>query len=204
VTRRVGWAAAALATALLVAACAAGASGSAASPPGSASGPANNTPVLVRSAVPGLPETTRPLTVAVLSKETTAPVAAALAASGYLGGSERTFQVPSKQLSLVVSRSFVFRSPSGAATFLAFVKEHSDTWFGGFGDTHAVVSAGRRGWVFRPADCACHLANPVLVGVVLQGDHLAWLEINGPAATEQRLLDLLQPSKSAPPAQEAG
>jgi hypothetical protein len=50
--------------------------------------------------------------------------------------------------------------------------------------------------MFTPAPCACHLANPAFIGVLIQGNDVVWLEINGPDATPALLVRLLDPSRS--------
>lgn len=54
------------------------------------------------------------------------------------------------------------------------------------------------GWLFVPPLCACHLANPDLVGVVRTGPRVSWLAINGPAATTALLVRLLSSVRNAP------
>ena len=159
---------------------------------------AQDLPVLSAAAVPGLAETTRQLPVAELVKDANVPgIASELATDGYLGGRERTFQGPSRHLTFLASRSLLFRNGSGAGAFLTFVRAHAEAWFGGSTEGFSVVSAQRVGFVFQPPECSCHLANPVLVGVVQDGPRLAWLEINGPDATRGLLLDLMTPSRSS-------
>jgi len=76
------------------------------------------------------------------------------------------------------------------------VRAHADAWFGSSTQVAPVVSDRRTGFVFEPATCACHLANPVLAAVVQDGSQLAWLEINGPDAARPLLLELMAPSMS--------
>jgi len=159
---------------------------------------AGDTPLLDVGAVPGLAVVTQSLPAGELAKDAAVPdLHEQLVSDGYLGGRERTFQGPSRHLSLVTSRALVFGSSTGAATFLAYVHAHAIGYFGLGTEVRPLVSAGRAGWVFLPAACACHLANPVLFGVVRSGDRLAWLEINGPAATLGALTDLLRPARSS-------
>jgi len=156
-----------------------------------------NLPVLAAAAVPGLARTDRWLGSADLAKDASVPgIANRLAGDGYLGGRERTFQGPSRHLTFVASRLLVFRDRAGAADFLAFVRAHADAWFGSSTQVTPVVADQRAGFVFEPSACACHLANPVLVAIVLDGSRLAWLEINGPDATRALLLELMAPSMS--------
>jgi hypothetical protein len=158
-------------------------------------------PVLKTSAVPGIPSTTRPLTSADLAKDSTVGDAASRISSfGYLGGMQRTFQGESRRnLSLVVSRSLVFRDPSGASAFVAFVHDNAPAYFGDGSRVRPLSAQGRAGWLFTLAPCACHMATPAYVGLVSQGDSVTWLEINGSDATPALLSQLLQPPNSAPP-----
>jgi hypothetical protein len=154
--------------------------------------------VLSADGLPGLAEKDRSLPIAELAKDSSLPDAASqLVADGYVGGRERTFQGPSRHLTYVASRSLAFRDEAGARLFLSFVRAHPDAWFGSSTQASDVVSASRPGFVFQPSACACHLANPVFVGVVQDGPRLVWLEVNGPDATRQVLLDLLKPSRSS-------
>jgi hypothetical protein len=189
-TPRVAFAVASL---LLCAACASAPGGS-----GATRAPAPlDLAVLSSAAVPGLAQTDRPLSAPELAKDASVPgITAQLGRDGYLGGLQRTFQGPSRHLTLVTSRGLAFSSGPGAAAFLSFVRAHADAWFGIGTQVSSVVSARRPGLVFEPASCACHLANPVLVAVVQDGPRLAWLEINGPDATRQLLLELMAPARS--------
>jgi hypothetical protein len=156
-------------------------------------------PVLAASAVPGLLFTTRALSAGELGRDSSIPgVAAKVTAWGYLDGRERTFQGESRHLTLVVSRSLVFRDGVGAGSFLAFVHDHAASFFGGGVQQQALSAQHRPGWLFMPSACACHLASPDLVGVVRSGSEVAWLEINGPEATPDLIVDLLDPSQNAP------
>ena len=161
--------------------------------------PAKAMRVLASSAVPGVPSVTIELTVRELAKDASIPgLASRLASWGYLDGLERTFQGPSRHLTLVVSRSLVFRNPSGARSFVAFVLKNSGSYFGSVVQVHRLMAQGRSGWVFTPPLCACHLANPALIGVLDAGSDVVWLEINGPDATSALLVRLLDPNRSVP------
>jgi len=154
-------------------------------------------PVLSTAAVPGLAVTTRPLTVALLVAD--APVSGLgtrLVQDGYVGGRERTFQGPSKDLTHVVSRSLLFSAPAGAADFVQVVHDHAATYFGVGTDVVPLTAPAGHGWLFRPQACACHLANPLLLGVLQDGAHVVWLGIDGPLATDSRLTALLAPDLS--------
>jgi hypothetical protein len=191
-TRRAAVAVMVAAAVTLVTGC--GAGSTATTPVPAAAGPM---PVLAASAVPGLAVSTRSLPASRLAKDATIhDLGAQLAADGYVAGRERTFQGPSRDLTLVTSRALSFASPTGAAAFLSYVHAHADQWFGLTTTVSALDSAGRQGWLFHPPACACHLANPLYVGVVRDGRQLAWLSINGPAATTATLDRLLAPDRS--------
>jgi hypothetical protein len=156
-------------------------------------------PVLASSAVPGVPSRTTVLTVTELAKETSMPgLTSMMATWGYVAGRERVFQGESRHLTLVVSRSLLFRDASGASSFVAFVQAHPGAFFGGVVGTHPMMAQGRSGWLFTLPSCACHMANPAVAGVVDTGSGVAWLEINGPDATPELLVSLLDPANSAP------
>lgn len=161
-------------------------------------GGAGPLPVLSASAVPGVPSKTAALSASELAKDASIPDLASLIASfGYVGGLERTFQGQSRHLTFVVSRALAFQDPSGAESYVAFVHDNATAYFG-VAAVEPLDAQGRAGWQFTPAACACHMANPVEVGVVSSGADVAWLEINGPDATPALLVSLLDPSKSAP------
>jgi hypothetical protein len=153
--------------------------------------------VLATSAVPGVPSTTTVLAIGELAKDASIPqLASKIASWGYQDGRQRTFQGPSPRLTLVVSRSLLFREDTGAQRFAAFVATNSGSYFGAGVEVHRLVAQGRSGWMFTPAPCACHLANPAFIGVLVQGSDVVWLEINGPDATPALLVRLLDPRRS--------
>ena len=155
--------------------------------------------VLARSAVPGVAAMTTALPVTELAKD--APISSLpskLADWGYRGGRERTFQGESRHLTLVVSRSLAFDDRAGAAAFTAFVRANAAAYFGVGVETRALATQDRSGWEFVPPPCACHMANPVEIGVVPDGSAVTWLEINGPDATKAELVRLLKPGRSVP------
>jgi hypothetical protein len=153
--------------------------------------------VLTTSAVPGVPSTTTVLAIGELAKDASIPgLASNIASWGYRDGRQRTFQGPSHHLTLVVSRFLVFRDDTGAQRFVAFVATSSGSYFGAGVGVHRLVAQGRSGWMFTPAPCACHLATPAFIGVVVQGSDVVWLEINGPDATPTLLVRLLSPRRS--------
>lgn len=162
---------------------------------GSQRGPAvsaQTLPVLAASAVPGIPSATVPLTAAELGKDATIRgLAAKITSWGYLGGRQRTFQGESHRLTLVVSRALMFRGTAGARSYAAFVRAHRSAFFGTATGARPLPGSGGSGWLFTPQLCACHMANPALIGVVNAGPRVLWLEINGPAATPALLVRLL-------------
>ena len=166
--------------------------------PGTGSTVAPSMPVLAASAVPGLAYRTRVLGVSDLAKDASIPgLSARIAGLGFVDGRERTFQGESRHLTLVVSRFLVFKDAAGAGSYVALVHAESASFFGGAVGQQALMAQGRSGWLFRPPACACHLASPVLVGVVNAGSAVVWLEINGPDATPELLMSLLDPAETA-------
>lgn len=149
-------------------------------------------PVLSGSAVPGVPSVTVRLTAADLGKDAViAGLAAKISSWGYLAGRQRTFQGESHHLTLVVSRALLFRTAVGARRYSAFLRAHRAAFFGGVVQAQHLSGRGVSGWLFTPPLCACHLANPALIGVLNAGTRVIWLEINGPAATRALLVRLL-------------
>jgi hypothetical protein len=154
-------------------------------------------PVLATSAVPGIPSATTRLTAADLAKDAgIRGLAAEVASWGYLGGRQRTFQGESHRLTLVVSRALVFRDATGAQRYAAFVREHQVAFFGTAVQVQRLPGRSGSGWLFTPPLCACHMANPSLIGVMNAGPRVLWLEINGPTATPALLLRLLDSVQS--------
>ncbi len=163
------------------------------------SGPVVTAGLLSASEVPGVPYKTTALTIADLAKDAAIPALPSMLTSwGYVQGAERTFQGESRHLTFVVSRSLVFKDASGAAGYVEFVHSHVTDFFG-VAAVDALDAQGRAGWRFTPSACACHMANPVVVGVVSSGTDVAWLEINGPDATPDLLVSLMDPSKTVLP-----
>src|SRR5579859_123743 len=155
-------------------------------------------PVLATSAVPGIPSVTTRLTTADLAKD--APVrglAGKIASWGYLGGRQRTFQGESHHLTLVISRALIFRDAVGAQHYAAFIRQHQAAFFGASVQAQRLPGRSVPGWLFIPPLCACHLANPALIGVLNTGSRVLWLEINGPSATPALLVRLLDTVRSA-------
>jgi hypothetical protein len=155
-------------------------------------------PVLATSAVPGISSVTTRLTAADLAKDAAIRgLAAKIVSWGYLGGRQRTFQGESHRLTLVVSRALIFRDATGAQRYAAFVREHQAAFFGAFVQARRLPGRGAPGWLFTPPLCACHLANPALIGVLNAGSRVLWLEINGPTATPALLMRLLDSVRNA-------
>jgi hypothetical protein len=149
-------------------------------------------PVLAASAVPGVPSATTGLTTADLAKDAAIRgLAAKIASWGYLGGRQRTFQGESHRLTLVISRALMFRDAVGAQRYAAFVRAHQAAFFGASVQAQRLSGQRAAGWLFTPPLCACHLANPALIGVLNSGSRVIWLEINGPQATPALLVRLL-------------
>jgi hypothetical protein len=149
------------------------------------------TGVLPTAAVAGLAVVTQPLTGKDVQKDSTVPdLAARLDRWGYVRGWQRTFQGESRRLTLVVSRSLQFRTPPGAADFVAYMHQRVGNFYP-FALASPLSMSGRSGWVIRPPLCSCHMATPLLVGVVARGRKVSWLEINGPQASTRLLTQLL-------------
>lgn len=149
------------------------------------------TGVLSAGSVGRLPAVTRALTPADVQKDSSLTgLAARLRRWGYLGGWQRTFQGESRRLTLVVSRSLTFRSGPGAAAFVSYLNKHLGSFYP-FAVGKPLRLAGQSGWLIKPPLCACHMAEPLYVGVTAAGQQVRWLEINGPRATSALLVSLL-------------
>ena len=147
---------------------------------------------LPRSAVPYLASRTQPLTAADLLEDGPQPgLQDDLARWKFLGGAQRTFQGHSHKLQLVVSRTLMFGTPGGAREYVQYVKQHAADVIGSSPTIAPLQSQDRAGWMITPAGCACHMAQPALVGLVSRGPRVSWLEVNGPQATAAALKALL-------------
>jgi hypothetical protein len=165
--------------------------------PAASTAPVAEMKILAPSAVPELPFTTSVLTVTTLSRDASIPsIPAKLRSWGYIDGRERVFQGESRRLMLVISRSLIFKDATGARDLVAFVQTNGAAYFGATTTMRPLLAQGRSGWLFTPPPCACHLANPAFIGVLSDGPSVAWLEINGPAATPTLLVTLLDPALS--------
>jgi len=154
-------------------------------------------PLLVSSPTPGLAEVTVAVTSQSLQSEGTVKgVADELTAAGFVAGRQRTFQGPSKDLTLIRDRELLFSSAEGANAYLNSVRTQSTAYFGEATGATAFTHGSRAGTLFVPPECACHGANPVLTAVLTDGPRLSWVTINGPMATKQRLQEVLsQPTR---------
>ncbi|HZQ49115.1 MAG TPA: hypothetical protein VFB69_02295 [Candidatus Dormibacteraeota bacterium] len=181
--------------AVLLAAC-----GTVSSQPVASSPPPSSVNVLSAKVVPGVPYTTRGLSASDLSKDASLPdLTSMLSTWGYVEGAERTFQGQSRHLTFVVSRTLVFTGAAGAQAYVSFIHTNVVAYFGVVAES-PLTAQGRSGWQITPSACACHMANPVEVGVVSSGATVSWLEINGPDATPALLVSLLDPSNTVPAA----
>lgn len=150
-------------------------------------------PVLAASAVPRIHSVTSRMSATDLAKDAQIRgLAAKIASWGYLGGRQRTFQGESHHLTLVISRALMFRDAAGAQRYAAFVREHGAAFFGAGVQARRLTGHRLSGWLFTLPSCACHMANPALIGVLNAGSRVIWLEINGPAATPVLLQRLLE------------
>jgi hypothetical protein len=164
-----------------------GASASGASPVDAGPPP----PTLRAGDVPYLDSRRRVLRAADLAREAALPaLTGRLGAWGFEAGASRSFQGQSRRLQVVESRTLRFRSPAGAASFLAFVRAHRGSFFAGSGAPRPFASRGRHGLLLESAPCACHLATPAYLGVVARGSRVSWLAVNGPRASVRALRTL--------------
>jgi hypothetical protein len=145
------------------------------------------------SAVPYLPSHVSSLTAADLLKDGIQPgLAGDLARWDFRAGAERMFHGRSHKLQLVVARTLDFGGSTGARAYVAYVKRHAGGIMGADPVASPLVSGSRRGWLFVPAGCACHMAQPAVIGIVSGGHRVSYLEVNGPDATPKALRTLLE------------
>jgi len=148
--------------------------------------------LLQSSPTPGLSATTIDVSPQSLEHEGTVKgVANELISAGFVNGRQRTFQGPSKDLTLVRDRELLFTSARGATTYLNSVKAQATAYFGEATGVSALTHGSQTGSLFVPPECACHGANPVLTAVLTDGPLLSWVTINGPQATKKRLEEVL-------------
>jgi hypothetical protein len=152
------------------------------------SAPPKAEPVLSTDALPGLEETTEPVT----AEDLAADFGTGVSVDGLVSGTERVFQGESHDLDRVVSRTLEFESPDAAAAYVELVRAHVDDIYGVGTTAKPVEDGGRAGYVIDPAACACHRASPTLTGVVSEGSRVTYLEINGDGATPNTLVQLLR------------
>jgi hypothetical protein len=149
------------------------------------------TGVLPKHAIAGLPEVTKALGPTDVQKDSSLHgLAGKLRQWGFQSGWQRTFQGESRRLTLVVSRSLSFRSRAGASAFVMYLGKHVDSFYP-FAVSKPLELAGQSGWLIKPPLCACHMAQPLYVGVTTAGRQVRWLEINGPRASGALLTSLL-------------
>lgn len=178
------------AAALAVIAISAGLAACGGSPSGAAV-PGRPVGVLPAGAIAGLPAVTTQLTAAAVQKTAgQAGLAARLRGWGYTGGWQRTFQGESRRLTLVVSRSLTFTTRAGATAFVSYLDQHVGAFYP-YALSRPLTLPGQAGWLIRPPMCACHMAEPLVVGVTAAGRLVRWMEINGPRATARVLSRLL-------------
>jgi hypothetical protein len=153
-------------------------------------------PVMAASVVPYLPSHRAVVSSDTLAKDATlSQLPSVISKLGYVSGSQRTFQGPSKhRLSLVVARTLRFRSAAGASGYVAFVRAHAGDYVGQIPGVRELEFGGRTGVLIRAPLCACHMAQPNFTAVVSRGTRVTWLAITGPAAKPALLERLLQRS----------
>jgi hypothetical protein len=148
-------------------------------------------PTLPADAVPYLESKARALTAATIAREAALPrLAGQLAGWGFESGANRSFQGQSKRLQVVDSRTYRFRTPTGAAAFLRTIRGQPGAFFPGAGKRRDFTSGGRRGIAVEGLPCACHLAQPALFSALVDGRTVSTLEINGARATMRALRTL--------------
>jgi hypothetical protein len=152
------------------------------------SAPREAPPVLSTDALPGLEETTEPVT----AEDLAADFGTGVSVDGFVSGTERVFQGESHDLDRVVSRTLEFESPEAAAAYVELVRAHVDDIYGVGTTAKPIEEGGRAGYLVDPAACACHRASPTLTGVVSEGSRVTYLEINGDGATPKTLGELLR------------
>jgi hypothetical protein len=145
-------------------------------------------PVLSTNALPGLEETTAPVT----AEDLAADFGTGVSVDGFGSGTERVFQGESHDLDRVVSRTLEFESPAAAAAYVELVRAHADDLYGVGTTAKPFEDGGRAGYLVDPAACACHRASPTLTAAVSKGSRVTYLEINGDGATPESLVQLLR------------
>ena len=144
--------------------------------------------MLSTDALPGLEETTEPVT----AEDLAADFGTGVSVDGFVSGTERVFQGESHDLDRVVSRTLEFETPQAATAYVELVRAHVDDLYGVGTTAKPLEEGGRAGYLVDPAACACHRASPTLTGVVSEGSRVTYLEINGDGATPAALGQLLR------------
>src|SRR4051794_22701108 len=152
------------------------------------SAPPKAEPVLSTDALPGLEETTEPVT----ADDLAADFGTGVSVDGFVSGTERVFQGESHDLDRVVSRTLEFESPGAAAAYVELVGTHVDDLYGVGTTAKPFEEGGRAGYLIDPAACACHRASPTVTGVVSEGSRVTYLEINGDGATPAAVGQLMR------------
>ena len=144
--------------------------------------------MLSTDALPGLEETTEPVT----AEDLAADFGTGVSVDGFVSGTERVFQGESHDLDRVVSRTLEFETPQAATAYVELVRAHVDDLYGVGTTAKPLEEGGRAGYLVDPAACACHRASPTVTGVVSEGSRVTYLEINGDGATPEALGKLLR------------
>ena len=109
---------------------------------------------------------------------------------GFRGGVERTFRGPSRTVTGVESRVLVFSAASGAQSFAKLLADSPDAFFGGPATVRPMRLGGARGTMIKPPVCDCPGAYPLYVGVLVDANHVLWLQITGPRVSPALLRDV--------------
>jgi hypothetical protein len=177
--------------AVALTALAAGCGGGAATAPQPRGAPP---PVLPRAAVPGLRVRDTTLSARALAHDVPGSdgLEARLADWGFAAGRQREFTGTTRVLTDVVSRTLDFRTGSGAAAYVAFVRTHPGTFVGGVGSVGPLRVGRRRGFLMTALGCGCHRETPLLLAVLRAGGRVTYLLANGPRATPARVTALVR------------
>lgn len=151
------------------------------------SAPPEAQPVLSTDALPGLEETTEPVT----AEDLAADFGTGVSVDGLVSGTERVFQGESHDLDRVVSRTLEFESPEAAAGYVDLLRMHVDDLYGAGTTAEPFEEGGRTGYLIDPAACACHRASPTLTAALADGPRVTYLEVNGGGATPAAVKELL-------------
>ncbi len=142
--------------------------------------------------VPYLSSSIKPVSPSSLARETEDPsLARRLRHWGFEVAADRYFQGESRRLQVVDSRTLRFHHTAGAAAFVSYMRAHLSPILGAFPTISAYRLRDRDGILAVGQECQCHLANPTFLALVARRGTVSWLEINGPAATRDRVAALL-------------